>query len=89
MATFEVIHPDCHDLCRDLLAQMRSQTPTTTDHLELTFFTKDRQEVIIEDSIHRRYQNSHQKSGKEKYSYRNYRLGNAKRSGEMPRSRGK
>lgn len=51
LTLYDVIHPDNVPHCRRLFEEMRTGSVLDIDRIELTFLTKDRQEVIVEGSV--------------------------------------
>ena len=57
LTLYDVIHPDNVPHCRRLFQEMRTGSLLDVDRIELTFLTKDRQEVIVEGSVNCRQEN--------------------------------
>ncbi len=51
LTLYDVIHPDNVPHCRQLIEAMRTGSVLDLANIELTFLTKDRQEVIVEGSV--------------------------------------
>ena len=51
LTLYDVIHPDNAPHCRQLIEAMRAGSVLDLAPIELTFLTKDRQEVIVEGSV--------------------------------------
>jgi PAS domain S-box-containing protein len=55
LTIFDILHPDYHHHCQQLIQQLHSGTVTTIDRIELKLLTKTRQETIVEGSLNCRY----------------------------------
>jgi PAS domain S-box-containing protein len=51
LTLYDVIHPDNAPHCRQLIEEMRTGSILDIGRIELTFLTRDRQEVIVEGSV--------------------------------------
>lgn len=51
LTLYDVIHPDNVPHCRRLIEEMRTGSLLDIDRIELTFLTRDRQEVIVEGTV--------------------------------------
>ena len=51
LTLYDVIHPDNVPHCRRLIEEMRTGSVLDIDRIELTFLTRDRQELIVEGSV--------------------------------------
>jgi len=51
LSFFDVIHPETAPICRRLIEEMRSGSLLNSTTIELTFITKDRNDVIVEGSL--------------------------------------
>ncbi|MDX2271812.1 MAG: PAS domain S-box protein [Cyanobacteriota bacterium] len=56
LTVFDVLHPNCHAHCREVLIQLATKKLQTLEHLELTFFSKAGQPILVEGSINCRYE---------------------------------
>jgi len=55
---FDVLTPNCQEHCQQAIAQMTAGVIDKMENIELTFLTKNKQEVIVEGSVNCRYQNN-------------------------------
>ncbi|MEA5415186.1 GAF domain-containing protein [Synechococcus sp. BA-132 BA5] len=51
LSFYDIIYPETASICRRLIEDMRSGSLLNSNTIELTFITKDRQEVIVEGSV--------------------------------------
>ncbi len=51
LTLYDVIHPDNVPHCRRLIEEMRTGSVLDIDRIELTFLTRDGQEVVVEGSV--------------------------------------
>ncbi|MBD2189736.1 PAS domain S-box protein [Pseudanabaena mucicola] len=48
---FDILHPNCQEHCRQLMAQMMINAASTLDQIELTLITKTKQIIIVEGNV--------------------------------------
>ncbi|AFZ43901.1 multi-sensor hybrid histidine kinase [Halothece sp. PCC 7418] len=56
LTLFDVLHPDCHDHCREVLTEMRNGRLTQVEQIEVIFLSKAGQEIILEGGINCRWE---------------------------------
>ncbi|MDR9404628.1 MAG: PAS domain S-box protein, partial [Halothece sp. Uz-M2-17] len=56
LTVFDVLHPDCHDHCQQVLTEMRNGRLPQADPMEVIFLSKAGQEIIVEGGINCRWE---------------------------------
>ena len=56
LTIFDVLHPNCHDYCRQLLTKMKNGEVEMVKAIEVTFLSKAGEEILLEGGINCRCQ---------------------------------